>query len=330
DSGAEDDANDRQKQKSQHHHNKHQDRQQHHRQRSNPESSLERQSSRDSRSHRSTSPEDTHKDHADKPRSSLQERLLGLASGERRSSQGEEKSGSGKDRRDRSRSKSRDKHASHGGSHSGRGRDEKGSVRGNRDEDRRKRDEERRGKKSRSKSRERRRSRSRERRRSRSRSRDRERHRRDRSRSRDRKRPMDIRKEAQQKLAALKASNPDLTTAELLRRSMEAQINEVEKQTGIALPSYYNPAAMNPVKFAEQERKKKLLWGNKTELPKALRQNYLTIDSRDGKVILCMHASQLPLPSIKRTSRPWLWTPAEFFPCIIEGGQKTKLFQHFK
>lgn len=78
---------------------------------------------------------------------------------------------------------------------------------------------------------------------------------------------MDIRKEAQQKLALLKAANPDLTAAELLKRSMEAQMVEVQKQTGIALPSYYNPAAMNPMKFAEQERKKKLLWGNKNKPP---------------------------------------------------------------
>lgn len=46
---------------------------------------------------------------------------------------------------------------------------------------------------------------------------------------------------------------------------MEAQVEEVQKQTGITLPSYYNPAAMNPMKFAEQERKKKLLWGNKSK-----------------------------------------------------------------
>ncbi|KAG0711075.1 Arginine/serine-rich coiled-coil protein 2 [Chionoecetes opilio] len=71
-------------------------------------------------------------------------------------------------------------------------------------------------------------------------------------------------RQAQQKLAALKAANPDLTAAELLKRSMEAQVVEVQKQTGIILPSYYNPAAMNPMKFAEQERKKKLLWGNKS------------------------------------------------------------------
>ncbi|XP_045584563.1 arginine/serine-rich coiled-coil protein 2 isoform X9 [Procambarus clarkii] len=185
--------------------------------------------------------------------------------------------------RSRSRSKSREREgrsSQQGREHSGRShasRDQVSqghSVRGkdsregrrSRDDDRKRRDEERRSRRSRSRSRsrERRRSRSRSRdRRSRSRSRDRRR----RSRSRERKRPMDIRKEAQQKLALLKAANPDLTAAELLKRSMEAQMVEVQKQTGIALPSYYNPAAMNPMKFAEQERKKKLLWGNKNKPP---------------------------------------------------------------
>ncbi|XP_064101232.1 arginine/serine-rich coiled-coil protein 2-like isoform X2 [Macrobrachium nipponense] len=178
----------------------------------------------------------------------------------------------------RSRSKSREReggrstHPSRGHSsreqssqgHSGRSRDSRDSRR-SRDEDRKRRDDDRRSRRSRS------RSRSRDRRRSRSRSRDRRsrsrsRERRRRSRSHERKRPMDIRKaEAQQKLAALKAANPDLTPAELMRRSMEAQVEEVKKQTGITLPSYYNPATMNPMKFAEQERKKKLLWGNKSK-----------------------------------------------------------------
>ncbi|XP_063600242.1 arginine/serine-rich coiled-coil protein 2-like isoform X5 [Penaeus indicus] len=218
-------------------------------------------------------------DSKDGQRSSLQERLLGLASGGRRLSQDDR--GGQRENKDRSRSKSRERDSGRSGQqsrdhtsrshlsqgHSGRNRDSR-DVRRSRDDDRKRRDEERRSRRSRS------RSRSRERRRSRSRSRDRRsrsrsRERRRRSRSRERKRPMDIRKvfptEAQQKLAALKAANPDLTTAELLRRSMEAQVEEVQKQTGITLPSYYNPAAMNPMKFAEQERKKKLLWGNKSK-----------------------------------------------------------------
>lgn len=36
-------------------------------------------------------------------------------------------------------------------------------------------------------------------------------------------------------------------------------------ETGIAVPSYYNPTAVNPMKFAEQEKKRKLLWQNKKE-----------------------------------------------------------------
>ena len=30
--------------------------------------------------------------------------------------------------------------------------------------------------------------------------------------------------------------------------------------TGIAVPKYYNPAAVNPLKYAEQVQKRKLLW----------------------------------------------------------------------
>lgn len=36
-------------------------------------------------------------------------------------------------------------------------------------------------------------------------------------------------------------------------------------ETGIAVPSYYNPSAVNPMKFAEQEKKRKLLWQGKKE-----------------------------------------------------------------
>jgi len=30
--------------------------------------------------------------------------------------------------------------------------------------------------------------------------------------------------------------------------------------TGVAVPKYYNPAAVNPLKYAEQMQKRKLLW----------------------------------------------------------------------
>lgn len=44
---------------------------------------------------------------------------------------------------------------------------------------------------------------------------------------------------------------------------MEKQVEKVKSATGIALPSYYNPMAVNPSKYAEQIQKRRLLWGNK-------------------------------------------------------------------
>lgn len=35
--------------------------------------------------------------------------------------------------------------------------------------------------------------------------------------------------------------------------------------TGVEVPKYYNPAAVNPLKYAEQVQKRKLLWSKKTE-----------------------------------------------------------------
>merc|ERR1712137_1461129 len=35
---------------------------------------------------------------------------------------------------------------------------------------------------------------------------------------------------------------------------------KVEEATGIQMPKYYNPSALNPIKYAEQMQKRKLLW----------------------------------------------------------------------
>ncbi|XP_015366484.1 PREDICTED: arginine/serine-rich coiled-coil protein 2-like isoform X4 [Diuraphis noxia] len=58
-------------------------------------------------------------------------------------------------------------------------------------------------------------------------------------------------------------STTTVTPQLLLQKSMEAQVEKVKEQTGIELPSYYNPVAVNPNKYAEQIQKRKLLWGNK-------------------------------------------------------------------
>lgn len=49
----------------------------------------------------------------------------------------------------------------------------------------------------------------------------------------------------------------------LLQQSLKEQVEKVKSATGIELPSYYNPAAVNPTKYAEQIQKRRLLWGNK-------------------------------------------------------------------
>ena len=43
---------------------------------------------------------------------------------------------------------------------------------------------------------------------------------------------------------------------------------QAQELTGVAVPKYYNPAAVNPLKYAEQVQKRKLLWAkNKEEKP---------------------------------------------------------------
>lgn len=56
-----------------------------------------------------------------------------------------------------------------------------------------------------------------------------------------------------------------MTPQQLLQKSIEQQVQQVKSNTGIELPKYYNPAAMNPARYAEQMQKRKLLWGHKSQ-----------------------------------------------------------------
>nr|CAD7460520.1 unnamed protein product [Timema tahoe] len=58
---------------------------------------------------------------------------------------------------------------------------------------------------------------------------------------------------------------PAVTPQDLLQKTLEQQVQLVKSSTGIELPSYYNPSAMNPARYAQQVQKKKLLWGNKVD-----------------------------------------------------------------
>uniref|UniRef100_A0A3B3B6F5 Arginine/serine-rich coiled-coil protein 2 n=1 Tax=Oryzias melastigma TaxID=30732 RepID=A0A3B3B6F5_ORYME len=81
----------------------------------------------------------------------------------------------------------------------------------------------------------------------------------------------------QQEISTAAASNPGLNVAALLASgtqvtpqiAMAAQMAALQAktlaETGIAVPTYYNPSAVNPMKFAEQEKKRKMLWQGKKE-----------------------------------------------------------------
>ena len=66
-------------------------------------------------------------------------------------------------------------------------------------------------------------------------------------------------------VAALLASGTQVTPQFAMAAQMAALQARTLAETGIAVPSYYNPSAVNPMKFAEQEKKRKLLWTGKKE-----------------------------------------------------------------
>lgn len=66
-------------------------------------------------------------------------------------------------------------------------------------------------------------------------------------------------------VAALLASGTQVTPQIAMAAQMAALQAKTLAETGIAVPSYYNPSAVNPMKFAEQEKKRKMLWHGKKD-----------------------------------------------------------------
>ena len=98
--------------------------------------------------------------------------------------------------------------------------------------------------------------------RSRSRSRDRKRSRRSRSRSprgdrRYRKSSRSRERDRNRKLHSMGLTGPETT------RSYESQLEKVKEITGVEVPKYYNPSAINPLRYAEQIKKRQMLWSKK-------------------------------------------------------------------
>lgn len=66
-------------------------------------------------------------------------------------------------------------------------------------------------------------------------------------------------------VAALLASGTQVTPQIAMAAQMAALQARALAETGVAVPSYYNPSAVNPCKFAEQEKKRKKLWQGKKD-----------------------------------------------------------------
>ncbi|XP_052801313.1 arginine/serine-rich coiled-coil protein 2-like [Mya arenaria] len=61
-------------------------------------------------------------------------------------------------------------------------------------------------------------------------------------------------------------SGESVTPQMALMQTMAAMHKQAQELTGVEVPKYYNPAAVNPLKYAEQIKKRKLLWAKKDEV----------------------------------------------------------------
>merc|ERR1712137_477158 len=58
-------------------------------------------------------------------------------------------------------------------------------------------------------------------------------------------------------------SNEKSAAMAAAQQVLQNQVEQVQQMTGVALPSFYNPGAVNPMKYAQQIQKRKQLWANK-------------------------------------------------------------------
>lgn len=67
-------------------------------------------------------------------------------------------------------------------------------------------------------------------------------------------------------LKGVKISGGESVTPQMvLMQTMAAMHKKAQELTGVEVPKYYNPAAVNPLKYAEQVQKRKLLWSKKPD-----------------------------------------------------------------
>jgi len=88
-------------------------------------------------------------------------------------------------------------------------------------------------------------------------------------------------------LAAMAMASGSVTPQQALLQTMAAMHQKAQELTGVAVPKYYNPAAVNPLKYAEQVQKRKLLWAKKevkdTEQPQQMSSQWKAVAyAQDG------------------------------------------------
>lgn len=64
-------------------------------------------------------------------------------------------------------------------------------------------------------------------------------------------------------VAASSSSAMSAVVQAAAQQVLQSRVAEAQQVTGVTLPSFYNPAAVNPMKYAQQIQKRKLLWSNK-------------------------------------------------------------------
>ncbi|XP_046572764.1 arginine/serine-rich coiled-coil protein 2-like isoform X2 [Haliotis rubra] len=80
----------------------------------------------------------------------------------------------------------------------------------------------------------------------------------------------------------------NVTPQMALLQTMAAMHQKAQEITGVAVPRFYNPAAVNPLKYAEQVQKRKLLWGKnkdkKEDEGQGQWQGTAFVSDNDGKM----------------------------------------------
>lgn len=98
----------------------------------------------------------------------------------------------------------------------------------------------------------------------------------------------------------------NVKAAQLEKMGIDVLQQSKKATESVPLPAYYNPGVVNPVRYADQVQKRKLLWGNKTAESKEVSTNISKWEQakfsqdKDGK----MASKFLRLMGVKDAHKP--------------------------